>query len=155
VLTRIIIFLVLNFGALALGSLLMGGSPADNVWYQSLNKAPWTPPGWVFGAAWTIIMICFSIYMAILTVLFRGRLQRQMFSLFVLQWILNVMWNPVFFAAKAPLPALIILFMLIFVLVIIHLNFGRWRGMLNLYIAPYLVWLMIAFSLNFYIIFTN
>ncbi len=154
-LTRVIIFLVLNFAALALGSFLMGGSPAENEWYQALNKAPWTPPGWVFGVAWTVIMITFSIYMAVLTVLFRGRMQKQLFTLFAIQWVLNVAWNPVFFMANAVLPSLIILFMLIFVLVIIHLNFGRWRGMLNIYIAPYLIWLLIAFSLNFYVLVVN
>lgn len=42
----------------------MGGSPADNDWYTSLNKAPWTPPGWVFGFAWTTIMILYSIYLS-------------------------------------------------------------------------------------------
>ena len=35
-------------------------------WYLNLNKAHWTPPGWVFGAAWTTIMICFSIYLSYL-----------------------------------------------------------------------------------------
>ncbi|NBN98947.1 MAG: hypothetical protein EBV19_06865 [Flavobacteriia bacterium] len=45
----ILLFLFLNFGALAIG----GSFTADGVasdWNQNLNKAPWTPPGWVFGA---------------------------------------------------------------------------------------------------------
>jgi benzodiazapine receptor len=151
VLTRTIVFLILNFGALALGSFLMGGSPAENEWYQSLNKAPWTPPGWVFGAAWTLIMIFFSIYMAVLTVLFRGRNLRQLLFLYTIHWVLNVIWNFVFFELHLIIPALLILFTLLGILFIIHLNFARWRGALNLYIAPYLLWLMIAFSLNLYV----
>lgn len=150
-LTRTIVFLILNFGALALGSFLMGGSPAENEWYQSLNKAPWTPPGWVFGAAWTLIMIFFSIYMAVLTVLFRGRNLRQLLFLYTIHWVLNVIWNFVFFELHLIIPALLILFTLLGILFIIHLNFARWRGALNLYIAPYLLWLMIAFSLNLYV----
>lgn len=60
---KIIIFLVINFAALGIGSIFTGsGVPSE--WYQSLIKAPWTPPGWMFGAAWTSIMICFSIFMA-------------------------------------------------------------------------------------------
>lgn len=40
---RIILFLVLNFAALAIGGLFTGdGVPSE--WYQNLNKAPWTPP---------------------------------------------------------------------------------------------------------------
>lgn len=150
-LTRTIVFLILNFGALALGSILMGGSPAENEWYQALNKAPWTPPGWVFGAAWTLIMIFFSIYMGVLTVLFRGRNLRQLLFLYTIHWVLNVIWNFVFFELHLIIPALLILFTLLGILFIIHLNFARWRGALNLYITPYLLWLMIAFSLNLYV----
>ena len=62
---RVIIFLVLNFAALGLGGLFTSkGVPSD--WYQHLNKAPWTPPGWAFGFAWTLIMICFSFYMVLI-----------------------------------------------------------------------------------------
>ena len=46
----LIIFLIINFGALGLGVLLMQNGPETD-WYLQLNKAPWTPPGWVFGAA--------------------------------------------------------------------------------------------------------
>ena len=56
---------MLNFGALAIGSYFTA-SGASSDWYQNLNKAPWTPAGWVFGAAWTSIMICYSVYMAYL-----------------------------------------------------------------------------------------
>ena len=62
---RIIIFLLINFTGLFLGGLFtQEGVPSD--WYQNLNKAPWTPPGWLFGFAWTTIMICFSIFLSVL-----------------------------------------------------------------------------------------
>lgn len=58
---RFVVFLAINFGALAIGGLFTGkGIPSD--WYQNLDKAPWTPPGWIFKAAWTTIMIFFSVY---------------------------------------------------------------------------------------------
>ena len=61
---RLILFLTLNFGALALGGIFAGqGAVSD--WYEALNKAPWTPPGWVFGFAWTTIMICYSLFMTL------------------------------------------------------------------------------------------
>ena len=60
-----LLFLMINFGGLAIGSWLMDNGPMTD-WYINLNQAPWSPPGWVFGAAWTTIMICFSIYMAYL-----------------------------------------------------------------------------------------
>ena len=62
-LARFIIFLLLNFGGLALGSLSTKAGVSSQ-WYVALQKAPWTPPGWVFGVAWSVIMLCFSYYMA-------------------------------------------------------------------------------------------
>ena len=62
---RVLSFLVLNFLALGIGGIFTGkGVPSE--WYVQLNKAPWTPPGWMFGFAWTSIMICFALYMAYL-----------------------------------------------------------------------------------------
>ena len=91
---RIIIFLVINFGALGIGGLFTGkGVPS--AWYTELNKAPWTPPGWVFGAAWTFVMICFAFYMAYLWPTSENK--KLLVGLFVAQLILNVAWNPVFF----------------------------------------------------------
>ena len=58
---RTTIFLIINFTALALGGLFTSkGVPSE--WYIALLKAPWTPPGWVFGFAWSIIMICYGFY---------------------------------------------------------------------------------------------
>ena len=91
---KIILFLILNFGALAIGSWLMRAAVMGD-WYQSLNKAPWTPPGWVFGAAWTTIMICFSVYMSHLT---ESPVAKNVALLFGIQWVFNTAWNYIFFA---------------------------------------------------------
>ena len=91
---KIIVFLFLNFGALAMGG-IFAGSGAGSDWYNELNKAPWTPPGWVFGFAWTTIMLCFSVYMAFLYQKVTDK--RNIISLYIIQWILNVAWNPAFF----------------------------------------------------------
>ena len=45
------ILLMVNFGALALGN-AWTSSGITSEWYTTANQAPWTPPGWVFGAAW-------------------------------------------------------------------------------------------------------
>src|SRR5690606_35903976 len=93
---QLVVFLVLNFGALALGSLLMGNAVSGE-WYQSLNKAPWTPPGWVFGAAWFTVMFTFSIFMAKMTEKKAfWSLKIPVVLLFWLQWILNTSWNFIF-----------------------------------------------------------
>ena len=49
---RTLIFLLFNFIALGLGSWMMADGP-NSIWYEELSKAPWTPPGWMFGTAWS------------------------------------------------------------------------------------------------------
>ena len=35
---------------------VLGGTLTDTgPWYQNLRKAPWQPPDWLFGPAWTLI----------------------------------------------------------------------------------------------------
>jgi translocator protein len=147
---RTILFLVVNFGALALGSLLMR-NPATNEWYQHLDKAPWTPPGWVFGAAWFSIMILFSVFMARVTAHLETR--GTWLVLFALQFVLNVMWNPVFFRWHLISVALVILALLIVVIILLMKRSLQQDRFNFLFILPYLLWLIVAFSLNAYVVF--
>ena len=141
------LFFILNFGALALGSLLMGSSPVENEWYVQLNKAPWTPPGWVFGAAWTTIMLLFTIY---LTIQEKGKLNNRWFlALFTLQFLTNVLWNPIFFHFHWTFLGMIVMLLLIVSLVLM-LYYFKLRSWKSLFLLPYLIWLSVAFSLNTY-----
>jgi len=149
---RLLIFLALNFGALAIGGLFTGkGVPSD--WYANLNKAPWTPPGWVFGFAWTTIMICFSIYMAQVWAATENK--HLIILLFSIQWILNVAWNPAFFHYNKVLFALVIISSLTLLIGFILLYYWPTLRFKTLLIAPYFIWLLIATSLNGYIYFNN
>ena len=149
---KLIIFLVLNFAALGLGSLLMGQGSASE-WYQHLNKAPWTPPGWTFGAAWTTIMICFSFYMAYAWE--TSDHHSGLIALFMLQWILNVSWNPVFFRYHQSFIALILIVFLTILVGFIFINYLNQLKGKSIFILPYFLWLLIATSLNAYITIKN
>jgi tryptophan-rich sensory protein len=149
---RLIIFLVINFTALGIGSIFTGsGVPSE--WYQSLNKAPWTPPGWVFGAAWTTIMICFSIFMAFA---WRKTPNQNLFiSLFVLQIILNVLWSLVFFKFHFTLAGIVIIIALTVLIGYFLFAYVHQLKLISLLVLPYFLWLIIATSLNMYILFKN
>jgi len=151
-LLRITIFFLLNFGALAIGGLFTG-SGVSSSWYEGLDKAPWTPPGWVFGAAWTTIMISYSFYMAILYRRIESR--APMIRLFALQWLLNVSWNPLFFYLKNPYFALINIVLLTGVVITFFIRYYRASGAAGALIVPYGVWLLLATSLNLYIVIYN
>lgn len=148
----LLIFLVINFAGLGIGGLFTP-SGVSSEWYEGLNKAPWTPPGWVFGAAWTLIMITFSIY---LTYLWRMMPDRNLFiGLFIAAWVLNVAWNPVFFYFQQVIPGLIIISVLTLLIGFYLIKFWPVLKLLSLLLLPYLVWLLIATSLNAYILVKN
>jgi len=146
-----IFFLIINFGGLYLGSAFMGDAVSSD-WYLSLDKAPWTPPGWVFGVSWTLIMICFSIY---LSFLFKRRNNFHIQILFIVQVFLNVSWNYIFFNQHLIGPALITILSLTFVIFYYFFSFKRRLKGISYLLFPYIIWLLIASSLNAYILFNN
>ena len=148
---RTLLFLIINFGGLFIGGLFTGeGVPSD--WYQNLNKAPWTPPGWVFGAAWTTIMICFSVYMAIL---WKKIKLKNLLYLYIAEFILNVIWNPLFFHFKWINVALLSISLLTILIIYMAVSLRVEMRYKTLLIFPYLIWLIIATSLNGYIVLYN
>lgn len=150
---RFLIFLTVNFSALGIGTLLMNNGPQTD-WYLSLKKAPWTPAGWVFGAAWSSIMLCFSFYMTKLSFQYKY-LDKKLLTLFIVQWILNVSWNYIFFnqhLVALGLVSITLLWLMVGYFTFEHIKKLKWYTLL---ILPYLIWMTIATSLNAYIVFYN
>lgn len=147
ILKYFLVFLIINFGALALGVWLMQNGPQSG-WYLNLNKAPWTPPGWVFGVAWSSIMLCFSLFMAFLR---HSDSSIKVKALFAIQFILNVGWNFVFFNQHMVGFGLFVILSLTAIVCIFQYDFRKLLGIKSLLITPYLLWLFIANSLNLYI----
>jgi len=149
---RLIVFLLINFGALAIGGFFTGkGVPSD--WYAGLVKAPWTPPGAIFGIAWTTIMICFSVYMAYLWPVIDNK--NVLVALFIVQWILNVVWNPTFFYYHNVLGGLFLIIGLTLLIGFILFYYWSELKFKSILILPYFIWLIIATSLNAYIFLKN
>lgn len=148
---KVILFLIVNFTALGIGGILQDPGPMGE-WYQNLNKAPWTPPGWVFGAAWTFIMICFSFFMAELT---KHETRNKLIALFSVQFVLNVIWNPVFFTHQMMSVSLFIISSLTLLIGFFLFAYAKQMKLYALLIAPYFIWLCIATSLNAYAILNN
>ena len=149
---KFILFIILNFGTLAIGSYFSDGG-ASSDWYQNLNKAPWTPAGWIFGAAWTSIMICFSVYMAYLVKINHNT--RKIILLYSIQWVLNVAWNPIFFELHLTILGIIEISLLTTLIAYLCIHFWKELKTKTLLIFPYLIWLFIASSLNAYIAIYN
>lgn len=149
---RIILFLVLNFAALALGGLATSSAVSGD-WYLGLNKAPWTPPGWVFGASWTLIMICFALFMALLYP--KSLNKKNLIILYSVQWILNVIWNPIFFYYHGVELGMFVIIGLTCLVAFFLFRYASLMKSKSVLVLPYFIWLVIATSLNAYILFNN
>ncbi|MEX0812647.1 MAG: TspO/MBR family protein [Chitinophagales bacterium] len=149
------LFLVVNFAALGIGSLFMGDAVGGK-WYQSLNKAPWTPPGWVFGVAWSFVMFMLSLFMAFVVQKHKAwNIGKPVILLFWIQWILNVAWNYIFFNQQLILPGLLEITLLFFVVfALFYSGYGEF-GVKSFLLLPYIIWVLIAVSLNAYIFMFN
>lgn len=152
-LVRFSIFLIANFLALYIGTLLMNNGP-ETSWYQNLNKAPWTPPGWVFGAAWTTIMVLFAVYMTQLSLQFY-LFDKKLILLYTLQWVLNVSWNLFFFNKHLTAVGLVIIILLWLLIGYFTFKYKKDLSYNTLLIVPYLIWMTIATSLNAYVVLYN
>jgi benzodiazapine receptor len=143
-------FLFLNFTGLAIGALWTNPGVTSD-WYSTIDKAPWTPPGLVFGLAWTTIMICLSVYM---TNLFTDKNGRYNW-LILLSWTLNILWNPLFFHFHYTWLSSIVIVGLTFVLGLLT-HVSRVDGVRSWWLLlPYFIWLIIASSLNLYVAIMN
>ncbi len=149
---RIIIFLIINFTALGIGSIFTRAG-VKSTWYDNLEQAPWTPPGWAFGAAWTTIMICFAVYMAFAWIKISNR--DRLITLFGIQWALNILWNPLFFYYHMITSGLAVITILTIIVAIILFGHSQEMKMRSWWAAPYFIWLCLATSLNAYILFNN
>jgi benzodiazapine receptor len=149
---HLLLFLVVNFGALAIGTVFT--TPGVNSeWYAALHKAPWTPPGFVFGLAWSTIMLCFSFYMA--NIWKSEGLTGTIITMYVAETILNISWNPLFFHFHLTAVALAIITALLLVVIWFMMRGFKTSKLQGILMLPYFIWLLIATSLNGYICFMN
>lgn len=127
---------------------LLSGSGSGNPWYEALTKPGFNPPGWMFGVVWPILYALQGIALA-MVIDARGVGRRHAIMLFIAQFILNLLWSPLFFGAHEITMAFWLLVAMLVLAIATTWYFWRlrrWAGMLML---PYLAWLCFAAVLNF------
>ena len=146
-----ILFIIINFSALAIGSWLMNDGPRTE-WYLTLNQAPWSPPGWLFGIAWSSIMLLFSAFMAYLIQVDKSK---KVLILFSVQFVLNILWNFLFFNQHFIIIGLLNIIILTFLMFYFLEAYKYQLKNKRFFVLPYFIWLVVASSLNFYIALYN
>jgi benzodiazapine receptor len=125
--------------------------PEISAWYSTLNRSPLTPPNYVFPVAWTILYgIIGGCGWLIWRELSFPKL-RTIKTLYVTQLILNWSWTPLFFHYHLTgLSLLVLVVMDILVGTLMFLAYPKVRSV-SLLMTPYLLWILFATYLNFYI----
>lgn len=144
-------------GVLLLGTLAgrLSGAGAGNRWFDALDKPGFMPPGWAFGAAWTILYILLGLSLAMVLHARGAKDRKKGLILFALQLALNFAWPPVFFAFhKVELALSLIAAMIVLTVGMIFLLW-RFRIPAALLLYPYLGWLMFAAVLNYQVMARN
>ncbi len=137
-------WLLLSFSAAALGGLFMPGE-----WYAGLKKPVWNPPNWIFGPVWTSLYTTMAV--AAWLVWKRGGFasRRVALSLFLLQLLFNAIWSPLFFGMQNPALAFVDIVLLWLALLATVAAFWKARPVAGVLLAPYLLWVTFAGTLNF------
>ncbi len=120
-----------------------------NPWYQSLIKAAWNPPAWLFGPVWTLLYILMTIAVWLI---YRDTNKKSKhavaYILFFSQLALNGLWSLLFFKLHSPGWALLDLGFLLILVFVMTLYFYRIRPLAGLLLLPYVLWSSYALTLN-------
>ena len=136
-------WLVLCYGAAAVGAQFMPGP-----WYDALAKPAWNPPPWIFGPVWTVLYAMMAVAAWLVTIHGEWRRRRLPLTLFCLQLAANAAWSWLFFGRHQPgwaLAEILLLWVLLSVTLGLFLKTRRLAGMLLL---PYWLWVSFAALLN-------
>jgi benzodiazapine receptor len=133
---------------LGIASGVLSGSGYDNGWFAALDKPAFTPPGWVFAVAWTILYTMLGLALALVLHARGSRFRRVAAAAFAVALLLNLAWSPLFFAAHSVHAALWLIGAMFAAALLATWLFARVRTGAALLMLPYLGWLLFAGLLN-------
>ena len=133
---------------LGMASGRLSNSGYDNQWFAMLAKPEAMPPGWAFGAAWSVLYALQGLALAMILNARGNTLRGLAIALFVAQLALNLAWSPLFFALHQVTAALWLIGAMFVTALATTLVFGRLRPLAAWLMVPYLAWLCFAAALN-------
>lgn len=134
-------FLAACGAAAATGAMFKPGA-----WYDALKKPGWFPPKWVFPVAWTTLYIVMALAaMRVAGIIGNG----QALAFWALQIALNTLWTPVFFGLHKMRAGMVVMVLLWLAVAATTWTFFAVDFVAGLLFVPYLVWVCIAFALNY------
>lgn len=145
--TGFIIWLGLCFFTAWAGAQVSPGI-ASSVWYESLQKPDWNPPGWLFGPVWTILYTMMGIAAWLVWKNHGFQNAKKSLGLFILQLFLNGLWSQIFFGAQEPGWAFLEIIILLSAIIATTYYFFQKERTAGWLMVPYIVWVGFATVLN-------
>jgi len=144
--------IIWTLGLIAIGGIIGSLSkPEKLLWYSTLQRSTLTPPKYIFPIAWTIL---YGMIGACGGLIWRSQALPNLSTikiLYALQLILNWSWTPLFFHYHLTGLSLVVLGLMdILVCGLIWLAYKKITAA-SLLMSPYLLWILFATYLNFYI----
>lgn len=143
----------MSWGVSLLGSLPIRANSSG--WYALADKAPWTPPAWIFGSVWLLLYAAMAVA-AWLVWRQRDVPRRDPLRVYGGLLLLSLAW-PLMFFGLYPMLGTAALWLALLVLGV-HavmataavLYFGPISRTAGLLMLPYVSWLVFSASLNLY-----
>jgi benzodiazapine receptor len=133
----------------------LANSGYSNLWFAALDKPAFMPPGWVFGAAWTLLYILLGLALAMILHARGAHGRRLVLALFLVQLACNFAWSPLFFAFHETEAALVLILVMIGLTAVAAVLTWWIRKAASLLMLPYLAWLCFAALLTLEVIRLN
>ena len=133
----------------------LSNSGYGNPWFDALAKPAAMPPGWAFGAAWSVLYILISVALVLVWTAPASKARSAGLALFLVQLTLNFAWSPVFFALRQVALALALILGMLVLAAAAAMAFAKVRPLAAWLMPPYLAWLAFAAYLNFEILRLN
>lgn len=123
-------------------------SGEQNGWYAILSKPGFTPPGWAFPVAWSLLYVMIGLALALVLSARGARLRGLGVALFVAQLAGNLAWTPLFFGAHRVDAAFLLIVAILGLSILTTIVFAQVRRAAAWLMVPYMLWLCFAGALN-------
>ena len=114
--------------------------------YNTLQKPPLSPPGFIFGIVWSILYLLMGIAYGILV--YKGKSDAEVSKIYLTQLIVNLIWLILFFVFKLRLFSSIWIIILLILVISMVIKFYKKDKIIGYSQIPYLLWIMFATYLN-------
>ena len=115
--------------------------------FETMNKPPLAPPGWLFPVAWTILYILMGVA-SFLIIKSNYESRGIVICIYCIQLLFNFAWSLFFFNLEAYVFSAIWLAILVVMILALIVKTARFSIPAMLMFVPYLCWCLFAMYLN-------